>query len=80
MDILDADLMMTKRSQPRGKYEYDLMLVFWLAVHLENLEIVQALVDREPIIKKLVTAHNLKNSTTKKTSMSYNDSKVANGA
>jgi hypothetical protein len=36
------------------------MLVFWLAVHLENLEIVEALVKKEIIIKKVVASAFLK--------------------
>ena len=58
---LDADLEMTKRTQPKYKYEHDLLLVFWLAVHLENLEIAQALVKKERLIKKLVACITLKN-------------------
>jgi hypothetical protein len=47
------------------------LLVFWLAVHLENLEIVDTLIKKEDIAKKAVAVAFLKDH---KTSMSHNES------
>lgn len=52
------------------------MLVFWLAVHLENLDIAQALVRKEKLIKKLVACITVKNNqNSKKSSMDMAESR-----
>lgn len=36
------------------QYEHDITLVFWFAIHLENLDLAQLLLDKEFLLKQLV--------------------------
>jgi hypothetical protein len=40
-----------KTSEETKTYEHDITLVFWFAIHLENLNIAGALVKREFLLK-----------------------------
>ena len=51
----ESDIMMTKQTQHQKDHERDLLLAFWLAVHVENVELTHFMVKNEPLIKKLVT-------------------------
>jgi hypothetical protein len=51
--VLD-ELESIKRSGQQKAYEHDLTLVFWFAVHLENLGLAQALLENEFLLKQLV--------------------------
>jgi len=53
-DLVLEELQIIKNSGQQKIYEHDLTLVFWFAIHLENLELAQALLDKEFLLKQLV--------------------------
>jgi hypothetical protein len=50
-----TELDIIKSDTDKKNYEHDLTLVFWFAVHLEDFNMVTALVNREFLLKQLVT-------------------------
>jgi hypothetical protein len=76
----ESDIIMTKQTQQQKDHERDLLLAFWLAVHVENVELTHFMVKNEPLIKKLVTylflkqQHSIKRSSNlgSKSSSLYN--------
>jgi hypothetical protein len=76
----ESDIIMTKQTQQQKDHERDLLLAFWLAVHVENVELTHFMVKNEPLIKKLVTylflkqQHSFKRSSNlgSKSSSLYN--------
>jgi hypothetical protein len=49
-----------KQSLPLREYEHEVTLCFWLAVHCEDLSIVQLLLEREFVLKQLVATSMVK--------------------
>jgi hypothetical protein len=71
---LNSDLLLLKQQSKQSKsdFQQNLLVVFWFAVHLENLEIAQQLWNREAFLRKIVNALSIRYYSTKKSSMSQN--------
>lgn len=59
------DLDGIKKSSSQKAYEHDITLCFWFAVHLEDLELVQGLLEKEMLVKQLVACAFVKDSIYK---------------
>ena len=53
-EALQADLMLIQARQDPQHYDHSVMVVFWFAIHIENLEIAHYLVQNEISVKQLV--------------------------
>jgi len=51
--VLD-ELERIKNAGDQKNYEHDLTLAFWFAIHIEDLAMAQALIEREFLLKQLV--------------------------
>jgi hypothetical protein len=71
---LNTDLLLLKQQSKQSKsdFQQNLLVVFWFAVHLESLEIVQQLWNQEAFLRKIVNALSIRYYSTKKSSMSQN--------
>ena len=48
---LDDDLMLIRSRHDQIRYEHTIMVIFWFAVHIENLEVARFLLMKEDLIK-----------------------------
>lgn len=48
---LDDDLMLIRSRHDHNRYEHAVMVVFWFAIHIENLEVARFLLIKEDLIK-----------------------------
>ena len=54
-DELEKNFIDTKKTSDQRTYKYEVLIAFWLSIHLSRLQIAQMIHDLDPILEKILS-------------------------